>query len=201
VLVTSRLDKPLREDLFNWRNSDPSEHMRRYGDVSQIAGPVIGTGFLLHGLAADNRKSKDTALLAYESFVVSGLACSAIKFVVGRKRPEMSADADHFDPGGHDSSFPSGHTTVAFAAATVFSEQCPHWYVAAPAYTAASAVGFSRMYANKHWMSDVVAGAFLGTAVSHALRARLYRRRREENAWQIVPRVDGVRFVRSFGGN
>jgi len=196
VLVVSRFDRGIRADIFNWQNADESKDMRRLGDKAQIAGPVLGTAFLLQGLAFDNRKSVDTGVLSYEAFVVSGLTCFAIKALLGRERPVETSDSDRFRPFRSDSSFPSGHTTVAFAAATVFSEQYPHWYVIAPSYGVASAVGFSRMYANKHWMSDVVAGAFLGTTAAHLLRR--HRKRSATSAWRLEPNLDGVQLVRRF---
>jgi membrane-associated phospholipid phosphatase len=60
-------------------------------------------------------------------------------------------------------SFPSGHTTVAFAAATVYAlEYANKTWVPIFAYTAASLIGFSRITENKHWATDVLAGAALG---------------------------------------
>lgn len=60
-------------------------------------------------------------------------------------------------------SFPSGHTTVAFAAATVYAlEYKDKPWVPVFAYTAASLIGLSRLTENKHWATDVLAGAALG---------------------------------------
>lgn len=164
------LDETIHGKLDPFSDSDPSVDMRRLGDFGQLAWPAIGTLFAIHGLTAKNEKSKETAFLTYETFLISGALGGAIKFAAGRKRPFQSDNSFDFKPGRGDSSFPSGHTTEAFAAATVFSEQYPKWYVVIPSYAAAGAVGFSRIYANQHWASDVLAGAFLGTAVSHALR-------------------------------
>ena len=197
IVASSMFDETIREHLFPWRNADPSEDLRRLGDAAQIAGPVIGTGFLLEGVAAHNQRSKDTAILAYETWILAGAICGVGKFAFGRRRPETTDYPYHFRPSFKDSSFPSGHTTEAFAAATVFSEQYPHWYVAVPAYGAAATVGFSRMYASKHWLSDVLGGAFLGTVVSHELRVHM-KRRRQETAWRIESSGSDIRFVRKF---
>jgi undecaprenyl-diphosphatase len=117
--------------------------------------------------------------------------------VVGRERPSKTDDAFILKIAGGDSSFPSGHTTVAFAAATVFSEQYPSWMVMVPSYGIASAIGFSRLYANKHWTSDVLAGAILGTSVAHSLR--LWHIRSKKNPNQTLEiNLNGVRWVSKF---
>jgi len=190
------LDRTIRRHLFPWRNTDPSEDLRHFGDYGQVAGPVIGTFFGIEGFLADNPKSKETAYLTYETFLWAGALEVGIKYIVGRERPSVTDDPFHFNPGKGNSSFPSGHATEVFAAATVFAEQYPEWYVILPAYGAAGAVGFSRLYANQHWVSDVVAGAILGTAVSHALRAR--HRHQKDYSWQIETNGMNIKLVHRF---
>src|ERR1044071_9625057 len=56
------LDRTLRNHLFPWQNTDPSEDLRHWGDYSQSAGPVIGTLFAVQGSLTNNAKSKETAL-------------------------------------------------------------------------------------------------------------------------------------------
>jgi len=102
-----------------------------------------------------------------------------LKFLSGRQRPTFydpnSKEAEPkfngpFSSSGKDingnqvnSAFPSGHTTVAFAAATVFAmEYKDRPLVRIIAYSAATLIGLSRITENKHWTTDVVAGAALG---------------------------------------
>jgi membrane-associated phospholipid phosphatase len=69
------------------------------------------------------------------------------------------------DPNGRttNSSFPSGHTTVAFAAATVFAMEYHNKpLVPILAYSAATLIGLSRIAENKHWATDVLTGAAVG---------------------------------------
>ena len=71
----------------------------------------------------------------------------------------------------HDASFPSGHTTMAFASATVLSYFRPRW---APAFfLLAVAIGFSRVYVGVHYPLDVLGGAFLGLLIGAAVIALL----------------------------
>lgn len=68
-----------------------------------------------------------------------------------------------------DYSFPSGHTTAGFSLAVVMAQHFPSYgYVV---YSLATLVGVSRMYIGMHYPSDVITGAFLGTAVALLTRA------------------------------
>jgi membrane-associated phospholipid phosphatase len=88
---------------------------------------------------------------------------TAIKYSVNRKRPDQAnigvVDKSDFN----DPSFPSGHTSSAFATATSLSLAYPKWFVIIPTYTIASAIGYSRVYLGGHYPSDVLAGALVGS--------------------------------------
>jgi membrane-associated phospholipid phosphatase len=77
-----------------------------------------------------------------------------IKHITKKPRPDT----------GEPNSFPSGHTTQAFAGATVFSDEFAqhNTWLAVSAYTSATAVGVLRVLNDRHWISDVVAGAGFG---------------------------------------
>jgi hypothetical protein len=73
---------------------------------------------------------------------------------------------DEDRPNGGSRSFPSGHTSMAFTGAEFIRKEYG-WGWAAPAYVAAGFVGWSRVYAKKHYTHDVVAGAVLGVLANH----------------------------------
>jgi membrane-associated phospholipid phosphatase len=64
-------------------------------------------------------------------------------------------------------SFPSGHTSDAFATATSLSIAFPKWYVIAPSFLWACSVGYSRMDLGVHYPSDVMAGAIIGAGSAY----------------------------------
>ena len=101
------------------------------------------------------------------SIAAASVCTLVLKECVGRKRPEESPnDAAAFDPfSGHDS-FPSGHATMAFAAATALDRETRSRWVPAIAYPLAAFVGWSRLHDRKHWPSDIVAGAAIGVGVA-----------------------------------
>jgi len=112
--------------------------------------------------------NKDELMMrnGYKSAVSIALAVgltTGLKYAVNRTRPftEYPNDIikrDHAGP----YSFPSGHTTAAFATATAVSLSYKKWYVTVPAYTYASLVGYSRMRLGMHYGTDVLGGMIIG---------------------------------------
>jgi membrane-associated phospholipid phosphatase len=92
-----------------------------------------------------------------EALAATGVATILIKVSVDRTRPDASDRA----------SFPSGHTSTTFATATVLNE-IYGWRAGAPAFALAALTGLSRMSADRHWFSDVAAGATLGVWLGRA---------------------------------
>jgi membrane-associated phospholipid phosphatase len=112
--------------------------------------------------------NKDDAMLKNAVAVGSALVVDAaltysLKKIVNRPRPYVTYPTDIIPYSSESSmSFPSGHTSFAFATATSLSIKYPRWYVIAPSYLWAGAVGYSRMNLGVHYPSDVLAGAMLG---------------------------------------
>ena len=127
------------------------------------SGAIFGSGLIVQ-----NEKLADSGFLAFESVAYAGALEEGIKFVTGRKRPDSASNQYQFrGPGGKSfsSSFVSGESTVAFAFASSISEVWQNPWVTWPLYGLAGAIGAQRITDNKHWLSDVVGGAFLGHAV------------------------------------
>jgi len=147
--------------------------------VEIIADPgsiIIGSSLYLFGRFANHPDIEDLGWHGTEAVLFGGGMAWAIKGLAGRARPFVTGDttAHDFKFGGgfgnaDRQSFPSGHTTAAFAAASAVTSEAermwPHhfWLVAPVMYGGASLVGVSRMYHDKHWASDVALGAGVGT--------------------------------------
>lgn len=127
------------------------------------------------GLITRKRGLADAGLHTIESVLLANVVTEVGKDLVGRARPSRSPD-DPYNVGfgrGFKSddfrSFPSGHSSTAFAAAAAATSEVGHWapkYHTATGivlYSGATLVALSRMYNQAHWASDVIIGAAVGT--------------------------------------
>ena len=102
-----------------------------------------------------------------EAAGLSTLSVYALKLAAGRDRPNESTSPDHWFGGG--SSFPSLHTSAAFAIGTVLAESGNEnwrWLRRGLGYGVALGTAYRRLDGNAHWMSDTVAGAAIGLATA-----------------------------------
>jgi len=170
------LDKPVQKWAVKFRNrnnwiEDYSKAVTNIGGAYEV---VTFAGIATWGFVFKNEKLRTTTYLAAQSFITSTIWSTLFKTLSGRTRPA------NFDPNspenqpmfhgpfyklpyGNNSSFPSGHTTLAFAAATVYAQE--YKYVPAVpiiSYSVATLIGLSRITENRHWATDVLTGAALG---------------------------------------
>lgn len=141
--------------LMTWlalASAAPADEWTRAGDVLQIALPLTA---LTATYTLDDPEGR-AALVG--SFATTWVATQVLKETVGRERPS----------GGDTRSFPSGHTSSAFSGAS-FLQRRYGWDIGLPAYLGATYVGWSRVYGEKHYVSDVLAGAALAWGVNYWL--------------------------------
>lgn len=179
TVAMTQLDRPIARTL-----QDPSVQGRSFlrsgADGVKLVNErslfvLSAAGYVL-GKLTGNRSTADLGWHAAESIVVTSLAATVLKSGLGRSRPFMTDGEKPFDfhPGkgfNHPQyrSFPSLHEGGSFAAAAALSTELHlrhsrHAAWATPvAYGLALLPGLGRMYSNKHWASDVVMGAAIGT--------------------------------------
>lgn len=194
------IDRPLRDEMRrHGGNSSFMTQVERFG--VQYAAGVVG-GFYLAGVLADDQKALRVAQDGVAaSLIASGIVTPAIKLVAGRSRPRDDRGIYTFKPFSNaNSSFPSGHTTEAFAVASVVANHYDETWVTCTAYSIASMVGLARTYHHAHFASDVLAGAMIGTWVGKSVVARNTNLR--SGKLVLLPDVSGgligVRLTGSF---
>jgi membrane-associated phospholipid phosphatase len=184
--LTSLLDGHLAGEVMEPGHDGSSLH--RFSLIGNtIGGPgplALSAALFAGGRLAHHAELADLGRWGIQAVAVSGITTGVLKGIVGRQRPYAAAgDIDVYRLGhgfGNKeyTSFPSGHTSAAFAVATVLARgtagdsRFTHRVVTVLAYGAATAVGLSRMYENQHWSSDVVAGAAIGVTSGLAVVRR-----------------------------
>jgi len=143
-----------------------------FADAFFAPGKVIGSsGFIfgasaatyIIGRAKDQPRVRHMGMDFIEAAILSEGITQLIKVAVRRDRP---VNPDGSDNPGY--SFPSGHATITFAAATVFQQHFG-WKAAVPTYLVASYVAMSRLHDNRHFASDVAFGAFDGIIIGRSV--------------------------------
>lgn len=166
--------------IQNWFRRDADDPVnpplsRDYADLAQYAPIAVAYGLALSGNAGEHKFLKSTSLLIQSELLMVAIV-TPMKHIINEKRPD-----------GGDYSFPSGHTAQAFVAATFLHKEYGHksiWYSVA-GYSMASAVGVCRMVSNRHWASDVLAGAGIGI-LSTNLVYLAHKHRSRNNKTQIT---------------
>ena len=132
-------------------------------DVFLAVGPVVGAGALVTG--GDLNRPLRLGVTGVANYA----ATRALKNLIKRPRPYAALDGIGARDRGHQgddvldpTSFPSGHTSTAFAIATSLSLSYPKWYVVVPSAAWATTAGLARIWHGVHYPTDVLAGAAIG---------------------------------------
>lgn len=128
-------------------------------------GAFAGASAIAYGLGAltHNDHARETGRLTGEALIDSLIVSEGLKFISMRQRPREGNGRGLFGRSSLlDSSFPSTHSTLAWSAATIFAQEYPGPLTKWTAYGLASLVSISRITAEQHFPSDVLAGAAAG---------------------------------------
>ena len=128
-------------------------------DVLQYAPAAAVYGLNACGVKGKNNL-KDRSIILASSYLMMSVAVLALKDITNIERPD----------GSSNNSFPSGHTATAFAGAEFMYQEYKDksiWY-GVSGYIVAGATGVFRVVNNRHWVTDVVAGAGIGILTTKA---------------------------------
>ena len=195
------------EDVQYWSQTNQS---RTANSIATYAGEPLGNSLYvvggslavyLSGKVFHNEKVSDPALTVFKATLIAGGASGLVKFLTHRARPDENVPPDAFDWKGpsfstENLSFISAHSATAFAfAASISTYYKDRAWVAMVSYPLAAVTAWSRVYENRHWLSDVVGGALLGVFIGKTVAEP------EKYQWSAGPnRLGGtsVGFTYSF---
>ncbi|HUK66168.1 MAG TPA: phosphatase PAP2 family protein [Anaeromyxobacteraceae bacterium] len=167
-----------------------------------LPAAVVAYDFLAaRGKGSDLGRIEEDVLVIVESVAVATVAAEMAKYATARERPE----AYYGHPTSRDAnlSFVSTHAVVTFAAAAAGGEVArmrgyPGWpFVYAAGFAGAAFTGYLRLAGNQHWLSDVLAGAALGTG-SGLLVPWLHRGPGDRGTLHLVPMPSGLAVAGTF---
>ncbi|GIV61958.1 MAG: hypothetical protein KatS3mg044_0824 [Rhodothermaceae bacterium] len=180
LIALSRLDGTIAEGFDPLRKVDELQYTEPLGSKSIM--PAVSLTLFAGSLLTDDVRFQDAAFTAFESVLFATMITNTLKFATGRARPYQRVGHDAFHPFTSGfTSFPSGHTTTAFAFMTAWFYYYPGPHTAS-LVALAGGTALSRMAANKHWLTDVLAGAAVGSATSYILSRR---HQREQTGLQV----------------
>ncbi len=181
----------------------------RVGDVLERVGFWYGTPWLTvpaslltygAGAAFDSDGVRDTGLMMIDVMLLVGLVQQPLRMVAGRARPETGEEHFSFQPftlANDRASFLSGHAWIAFGISNVVARQIDQGWAYAALFSLAGITAWSRLYADKHWLSDVLAGSLLGYFTSTTVW-RWYQDQQHESDLSAVSSAPWIRFRLRF---
>jgi membrane-associated phospholipid phosphatase len=159
-------------------------------DAAPAAAIVFGTWAFAQLEGSQAGRTESYTMLEAAAF--SSITAEALKYAAGRGRPNQTLNSDDWRASG--SSFPSLHSTAAFAIGTVFAESGSddfRWTRRILGYGMAGATAYLRLHDNSHWFSDVVAGAAIGASTGiFTLNRRIAHRQRDLDV-SVAPAAGG----------
>jgi membrane-associated phospholipid phosphatase len=157
ILGGALLDKPV--DYFMEKHA--GSRVSRAWDKVGKGMPVVLAGAAAGAVAFGDARAQNMGIISLESIAGAAAVSMATKRIVGRARPSEGQGQWSRTSDRSNASFPSNHSTVAFAAVTPFAQE----YDAPWLYGLAAASSLGRTAGRQHWVSDVVAGGVVGYAM------------------------------------
>ncbi len=191
VGATHHYDTQVRTHFLKTLTSAPTTSSKDVQDAIPAAAVFVATWGYANLI--DDRNGRAEAWAMLEAAGLGSVSGYALKYAVGREGPDHTSDPNQWRKGGGNS-FPSVHSTAAFAVGTVLAESGSddyRWMRRVLGYGLGAATGYERLKHNAHWLSDTVAGAALGIASAHFAMNRRDRAD-EETGLRVVPLERGA---------
>jgi hypothetical protein len=188
VAVAHEYDDNVRNHFAANTNAQDTHELR---DEMPTFAMIGGTWAIAALLGDRDGYAEGSAML--ESGGLAVLSTTLFKYAAGRRRPNETSSVDDWRNSG--GSFPSMHSSTAFAVGTVLAEygnDNDRWTRRAIGYGLALATSYARVHSNSHWLSDTVAGAALGIATAQFTINRREERRLNGVSASVAPVAGGA---------
>lgn len=183
-LASAIVDKPADKLAVRYGNNKTMNGLEATGNLLPVAAMGL-SGMMFLASEQDSRLARTS----YSSLAAGGmgfLGTMGLKYAVGRARPNLELGASSFTPvsrNNGNSSFPSGHTTVMWAAITPYAKA----YDAPWLYGLAALTNVARISGRNHWLSDTVGGALLGYALGDFMYDSQRKTKKRGAEWAVSP--------------
>lgn len=158
-----KLDRQTLEEFSEDRTNSMTRFMQNVSSTTGAISVGIPAALIIKGMISGDKLTLRKGMYIVKTIAVSSAITFVMKYTFNRQRPFKADSLIIKASRGGGPSFPSGHTSLAFATATSLSFAYPKWYVIIPSYLWAATVGYSRMYLGVHYPTDVWVGAMVGT--------------------------------------
>lgn len=170
ILIASLLLLVTKRESFQFINS----HHVLWADVLMTVNTFMGDGIFVIAFAVlcCFLRKWSFAKGIFGTYIFSGLVCCVLKSIFHADRPAMMFKGDpafhvvSWLPVAHVNSFPSGHTTSAFAMATAIAIISKNKKLGLFCFILAALTGYSRIYLGQHFLEDVGMGSLLGVGTT-----------------------------------
>lgn len=186
VGLSHRYDEEVRK---HFAGASPPPATQSYDTEDALPAIGVFAATLLYATLTNNHDGQSESWQMVEAAGFTTATTYLLKYAGGRERPNETNDPNQWRVGGE--SFPSGHTSVAFAIGTVLAESGDEkyrWLRRLVGYGMAGYTGYARLKHDAHWLSDTVAGAAIGISTAQFVMNRQTRTGNGEFSWVPLDR-------------
>ncbi len=163
---------------------------------------LIGIGAIYgYGLFFHDKDIRKVGLQTIEAVGYAGVITTILKSVVGRSRPYANEGKARFRPfnvNAAHTSFPSGHSTVAFAVSTVLANNTNNLLLKIIYYGASTLVDGARIYHNAHWLSDTIVGSAIGYFVGDFVSKPEMETKKDDKRFSFNVGINTINLIYKF---
>ena len=171
VAIVYAADRPIYDAVQRNKNSFTRNFAKQITPFGARRSELISAAMIITGSMTHDFTMRDAGRDSLEAEIwAGGVVTPILKHVFGRARPIQEQGSHSFHPFNSSyQSFPSGHSTNAWAFATAIAGHYDNWVVPTIVYTIASGVSASRVHDRAHFPSDVLAGALISHAIAKSI--------------------------------